>query len=160
MSKHVTNSAISSALSPLLLIQDAGFCHCVLHSLEALAVVFPDPASEVPICGITDHTTVGLLPAYLSINELVCYIFSRDKKHNSTISLNTNYQNVVFLIDRDFFPTIIGNSMPNFKIAVKVLESSVKHFLSVVCSGLSRWQWAYGGVIHWLPADMQVGEVP
>lgn len=135
--------------SPLLLIQDAGFCHRVLHSLEALAVVFPDPAAEVPICGITDHTTVGLLPTNLSINELVCYIFSRDKKHNSTISRNKNYQNVVFLIDRDFFPTIIGNSMPNFKIAVKVLETSVKHFLSVVCSGVSWWQWAYGGGIHW-----------
>lgn len=58
---------------------------------------------------------------------------------------------MVFLIGREFFSIIVGNSIPNFKIAVKVLGTSVKCFLSVtvVCSGVSLWQWAYGGVIQW-----------
>lgn len=64
--------------------------------------------------------------------------------YESASSINTNYQNVGFLIDRDYFSIIIGDIIPNFKIPVKVLGTSVKHLLSVTVmrSGMSQRLWA------------------
>lgn len=69
-------------------------------------------------------------------------IFSSEKKHNPVSSLNTNCQNVIFLVYKNlfwFFPILTGNSISDFKIVVKFLETSVKYFLymAVACSGVS-----------------------
>lgn len=61
-----------------------------------------------------------------------------------------------FLIGRDFFSIIIGNIIPNFKIAVKVLETSVCD------SGVQRGELMAVG-LQWsdsMVADTQIAEVP
>lgn len=76
------------------------------------------------------------------------YIFFREKKQNPVSSLSTNCQNVIFLIYKNFFwfsPILTGNSISDFNIAVKFLETSVKYFLymAVAHSGVSWGQWVH-----------------